>query len=237
VRHAEIITKIGSMIDREADRADPVRAAAVAVSALARDGHLPEIISVIRGDQELLARSASASHRHPLGHDKIMLFNVDHSFQLRLHAWWPCRPPVVESVHHHRFRFATTVLRGGYEMQTFRRASSGIRMIEYRQHASPDGGTWLLDLAGTTYLELTAARKVGTGSSYGLTAADLHRVIIPGDKLCITLFLAVTADSDMSSDTRVYALPDADPPVRMASRPMTEAGYLQLLDAVTAELT
>jgi hypothetical protein len=191
---------------------------------------------MIRNDQSIITQCASTSQRHPLGHDKIMLLNTDPTFRLRLHAWWPDRTPGVEHVHQHRFDFASVVLRGGYEMQVFQVADSGTQMIEYHQYTSPEEKEWRLDAAGPACLQLTATTIMSEGTSYGLTSDDLHRVIVPDDKLCLTLFLAITQETNWSAATRVYAAPREVTPTQLASSALAAENYVQRLEAIMAEL-
>jgi len=166
-----------------------------------------------------------------------MLIDSDPSFRLRIHAWWPDRNAGVEHIHHHRFGFTTTVVRGHYEMQIFQPATSGIEVIEYRQNASEDATHWYLDCAGIAHLRLLTTVKITEGAGYTLTADALHRVLVPRGTLCLTLFLAVIADADLSVDTRVFAPPDSDAPALTKSQPLTADDYRRRLDAITAELT
>ena len=204
---------------------------------LAGGEQLPGIISAIRDDPAAVRRCAAQSLRHPLGHDKIMLIDTDPSFRLRIHAWWPSRTPGAEHVHHHRFGLATTVLRGQYDMQIFQRATSGLQMIEYRQNASADSEEWYLHPAGIAHLRLLTTARVVAGASYTLPPDALHRVIVPRDGLCLTLFLAVVANVDLSVETRVFASPESDAPALVNSPALTEDDYRRRLDAIIGELT
>lgn len=219
---------------------DALHAALKTVDQLASRDRLLGLISTIRDDPVTVRRCAAMSHRHPLGHDKIMLIDTDPAFRLRLHAWWPDRSRSIEHVHHHRFNFATTLVRGEYEMQIFQRSAAGIQMIEmieYRQSSSPDEKEWYLHSAGTTQLRLLTTTRVAEGAGYTLSADALHRVLVPHDKLCITLFLAVITDVDLSQETRVFGLPESPAPTLTMSTALTPDDYRRRLDAIAAELT
>lgn len=215
---------------------DELHHAAEAVSTLAEHTQLLGIVGAIRNDAEAVQHCAALSGRHPLGHDKITLIDMYPSYRLRLHAWWPNRRPGVEHIHHHRFGFATTVVRGHYEMQIYERATSGIQMTEYHQNSTAAAGEWYLNSAGVAYLRLLTTAKVTAGAGYTLTADALHRVVVPRDTLCLTLFLAVIASGDLSTDTRVYAPPESTAPKLTQGRALTPDDYRRLLDAITAEL-
>lgn len=215
---------------------DALRDSSEALSMLADGEQLLGVIGAIRDDPEAVRRCAAQSLRHPLGHDKIMLIDTDASFRLRIHAWWPSRRPGAEHVHHHRFGLATTVLRGQYEMQIFQRAKSGLEMIEYRQYASTDSEEWYLHPAGIAHLRLLTTARVVAGGGYTLTPDALHRVIVPRDGVCLTLFLAVVANVDLSAETRVFASPESAVPALVNSPAFTADDYRRRLDAIIVEL-
>lgn len=216
---------------------DTLRAALKTLAKIAERGRLLGLIDAIRDNPVTVRRCAAMSHRHPLGHDKIMLIDTDPAFRLRLHAWWPDRMPGIEHVHHHRFNFATTLIRGDYEMQIFQRSATGIPMIEYSQSASPDEKEWYLNSAGTAHLRLLTTTEIPEGAGYTLSADALHRVLVPHDKLCLTLFLAVITNADLSTETRVFGLPESPAPALTVSKALTPDDYRRRLDAIAAELT
>lgn len=216
---------------------DALRPAADAVSRLADHGGLLEIIRGVRDDPAAGERYADASLRHPLGHDKIMLLDADSEFQLRVHAWWPDDNPRMEHVHHHRFGFASRVLRGQYEMQIFQPAQAGIPMIQYRQHVNLGGTEWFLEAGQTVHLQLLSTTRVIAGACYTLAPDALHRVIVSPAEPCITLFLAITRYANMSAGTQVFAPADSDAPARSDCHPLTADIYRKKLDAILSELT
>jgi hypothetical protein len=219
-----------------AERSD-LQVTAQIVAGFADHGQLLKLINAIRDDPAAVQRCAAMSGRHPLGHDKIALMDAESSWRLRLHAWWPGRVAGVEHVHHHRFNFSTVMIRGSYEMQIFQKAASGIEMIEYRQHSDPAAGEWYLTSAGAARLQLLAVTSVTERASYSLDANTLHRVLVPPDTLCLTLFLANISNVDLSAETRVFALPEESAPTVKNSQKLTADGYRKRLDAIAAELT
>ena len=154
---------------------DSLRGAADTVFRLARHSYLLDLIQAVRSDAETVEQCAAMSHRHPLGFDKIMLVDANPSFRLRLHAWWPDRSPGIEHIHDHRYDFATAIVRGYYEMQMFRRATTGTQVNEYHQRTSEHDKNWLLDSAGSTHLQMLTTVKVAEGSGYSLAADAMHR--------------------------------------------------------------
>jgi hypothetical protein len=139
-------------------------------------------------------------------------------------------------VRRYRHEMATTVLRGQYQMQLFRRAESGIAMIEYRQRSSADAREWYLDSEGVTHLQLVTTAKIIEGGGYTLTADALHRVVVPPNAICLTMLLAVIADSGMPEQTRVFAAPGASAPTLIRAPALTSDDYRRLLDAVAMEV-
>jgi len=233
---SEAANIVAATLGSGAPGTDRLNAAAGILATLSDRDRLLELIDAIRSNSALVKRCAAASSRHPLGHDKIMLIDHHSSFNLRLHAWWPNRNPGVEHVHHHRFGMATTVLRGQYQMQLFRQAASGTAMIEYRQRSSADAREWYLDSAGVTHLQLLTTAKIIEGEGYTLTADALHRVVIPPGAICLTMFLAVIADSGMPEQTRVFATPGTSAPTLIRASALTADDYRRLLDAVALEV-
>lgn len=234
---SEAASIIAAALSARHEGEDPLRDAAQAVFNLAERSQLLGIIHAIRNDPTAVHRCAALSHRHPLGHDKIMLIDTEPSFNLRMHAWWRERPPSVEHVHHHRFSLATALVRGNYDMQVFQRVPSGIRVVQYRQNSSADATEWYLTPAGTVHLRLLTTAKIAEGVGYTLAADALHRVMVPPGSLCLTLFLAVTENANLSVDTRVFALPGSAAPALIKERKLTADDYRRRLDAITAELT
>jgi endonuclease/exonuclease/phosphatase family metal-dependent hydrolase len=234
---SEAASMLAGAFNPSADKGDDLQAAARVLAQLARRSQLLKIINTIRDDAAIVQHCAAMSGRHPLGHDKITLIDAEASWRLRLHAWWPSRIPGVEHVHHHRFNFSTIMVRGHYQMQTFQRASSGTEMIEYHQRSDTRAGEWYLASAGVAHLQLRAATEITEGVGYSLDADALHRVLVPPDTLCLTLFLAIIANADLSSETRVFALPNETAPAVIKSQTLSADDYRRRLDAIAVELT
>jgi endonuclease/exonuclease/phosphatase family metal-dependent hydrolase len=233
---AEAGIMVAAALNSPSADSDDRQAVAGVVAKLANQGELLKIINAIRDDPAIVRRCAALSGRHPLGHDKLTLIDAESSWRLRLHAWWPSRVPGVEHVHHHRFSFSTFMVRGHYEMQIFQRAALGTEMIEYRQRSNAETREWYLGSAGVAHLQLLATVEINEGSGYSLDSHALHRVVVPRDALCLTLFLAIIADADLSSETRVFALPRETAPAIIKSQTLTEDDYRRRLDAIIAEL-
>jgi endonuclease/exonuclease/phosphatase family metal-dependent hydrolase len=234
---SELVSAVGAELSSSAAGKDDLRATARVVARLAGRKQLLELISEIRDDPAAVRHCAAMSGRHPLGHDKIVLIDAESSWRLRLHAWWPSRAPGVEHVHHHRFNFSTMMVRGHYQMQTFRQAASGTEVFEYRQCSNPVAGEWYLASAGVTHLQSLAVTEITEGVGYSLDSHALHRVLVPRDTLCLTLFLATISNADLSSETRVFAFPGEAAPAIIRSQALTADDYRQRLDVIMAALS
>ncbi len=203
------------------------------VSSLARPGVLAGLLSSLRSDGQLVATCAALSYHHPLGFDKLALIDAEPRFMLRLHAWWPGTVRGLEHVHNHRFGLATSVLAGGYDMELYRLATTGVPMTEYREELSPESADWRLTPRAVRHLRPVAQVRVGAGSGYGLSANTLHRIQVPDGELTVTLFLETLI---VRSTTRVFAEPHQPAPAFMAKHAFDSAGYLRRMDAILGSL-
>jgi hypothetical protein len=237
VKPSEAINLVRSSLAAQKPAHDPLQPASSTVSRLAAHDGLLEIIQSVRRDPGEVERYAHYSLRHPLGHDKIVLLRADSEFELRIHAWWPDGIPRVEHVHHHRFGFASTVLRGQYEMQIFQLSPEGMPMTRYDQRTSANPWGWRLQAEETVPLQLLSTSQVVTGAGYTLSPEALHRVTVPPRELCLTLFLAVTGNADMSAGTKIFTVPGSTIQSQTPARPFTAAAYASRLDSLITELT
>ena len=210
--------------------------AVAVVSLLAYSGRIAEFLCAIRDTPALVKHCAPMSHRHPLGFEKIMLIDAQPQFFLRMHAWRPGGEPGVEHVHNHRFMMATAVLRGCYDLQIFQPCRLGMPMVEYRETTGPDGRTWCLDNIGIRHLRLLTSARVSRGGGYALAADALHRVRVPGDTLCITLFLGALASAGVAPQTRVFAAPGNGAPAQTQMKPFSGDEYRRRLDKIAEDL-
>jgi hypothetical protein len=210
-------------------------AAIAKTTELARPSHLVEMLRLLRDSRQAAAGCARQSYRHPLGFHALMLIDGTPEFDLRLHAWWPARQPGADHVHDHRFAFASTIVRGGYEMQIFRPDPVGTPMLEYSESGGAREG-WELRPVGPARLSLLTTLTLETGSSYALRADTLHRVSVPPGRLCVTLLLR-TALNATRPTTRVFARPGDKVAALAPLRTMTSNEYRWHLGALIRELT
>jgi hypothetical protein len=203
------------------------------MSALARPRQLSELLRSLRASPQIAAECATKSYKHPLGFDKILLIDSYPAFKLRLHAWWPGNDPSTPHVHDHRYGLASTIVRGEYHMQLFQRDQSGNPMTEYREVYTGGQSGWNLETIGNARLQRLASVSFYAGSSYAIAASALHRIIVPPDAMCVTLFLETLS---AESSTHVFAEPGIAVPPVTPMRTLTSDGYEQRLDAVLGAL-
>lgn len=209
---------------------DRSRASALqVVSVLSQPARLVEFLESLRTSQQRIADCARISYRHPLGFDRIVLIDSEPAYMLRIHVWWPAGTRGVEHVHNHRFGFASSIVHGGYEMEIFRPDRTGFMMDEYEESLTSGRADWKLASRGARHLRLMTNARLFPGSSYWIAADTLHRITVPVDSCCITLFL-VTAI--VGSTTQVFAEPGSVPPSLTRKNPMTSNDYNRRLDAL-----
>jgi hypothetical protein len=184
-------------------------------------------------DGSAIKSCASLSYQHPLGFEKLTLIDARPVFVLRLHAWWPRHEPSLEHVHNHRFGLASVVLIGGYDMQVFQADRSGTQVREYRESSRPCDTTWRLDSVGTAQLRLLTSTRVIQGSGYALAADVLHKITVPPDRLCVTLFLETAS---VVSATHVFVPQGSTSPANTSKQTLTGDDYRRRLAALAAEL-
>jgi hypothetical protein len=201
-------------------------------ASLAQQPQLSRLLQARHDDVKSAAQLAGQSYLHPLGFHKLMLLSHAPSFEVRINVWWPGGTRGVDHVHNHRFAFASTIVRGGYDMQIFQVGRTGALVREYRETASPEGG-WRLRSQGTAHLRMMGSTRLEQGSSYALPADVLHRVAVPPDMLCITLLLRTAL---AGSETSVFAGPQNAIPAVIPVQPMSIGEYRLQIRALLAEL-
>jgi hypothetical protein len=230
---AEAASMLHDTFDELSPRDNATDLAVQSVSSLAQPRVLAGLLSSLRSDTQVIAGCAAGSYHHPLGFDKLALIDAEPRFMLRLHAWWPGVVRGVEHVHNHRFGLATSVVAGGYDMEVYRLATTGVPMDEYREELSPGRADWRLTPRGVRHLRPVASVRIGAGSGYGLAANTLHRVLVPRGELCVTLFLETLI---VRSTTRVFAERHRPAPAFTQKQAFDSAGYLQRVDAILSAL-
>lgn len=208
---------------------DMLDKALATVTVLAQPSILGGLLGSLRASVRAVDGCAALSYHHPLGFDKLALIDAEPQFMLRLHAWWPGRTRGVEHVHNHRFGLATSIVRGGYEMQIYRPARTGRRMVEYREGLSPGTADWKLKPGNAAHLQLITRIRLSKGAGYALPANTLHRLVVAPGTLCVTLFLETQI---VGSKTKVFAEADQAAPAFTPKHALSSDVYLRRLDAV-----
>jgi hypothetical protein len=201
-------------------------------ASLAQQPQLSRLLQARHDDVRSAAELAGQSYLHPLGFHKLMLLKHPPLFEVRINVWRPGGIRGVDHVHNHRFAFASTIVRGGYDMQTFQAGRTGALVREYRETASPEAG-WLLHPQGTAHLRMMSSTRLEQGSSYALPADVLHRVAVPPDILCITLLLRTAL---AGSETSVFAGPENAIPTTIPVQPMSSREYRRQISALLTEI-
>jgi hypothetical protein len=161
------------------------------VATLSGKPQLAVLLRSLLADRDWMAVAAAQSYAHPLGFDKLALVTPrGFNYQLSLHVWWPEQVQIVEDIHNHRFAFASAVLKGVLEMQTFERAEDGIPMQEYQSSPGDRVGISQFRHVGDASLSCTSISRMPAGSVYYLSSCTVHRIATASaDELTATLFL------------------------------------------------
>ncbi len=225
---------LGNLLQTARSEDATQRAALEAVSLLASAERIPALLSSLHSSPQDLNDRTILSYRHALGFDKLTLIDAAPLFVLRMHVWWPERDRGTEHVHDHRFVLASAILRGGYEMDIFTPDAGGEPMSEFREQMSDPTADWRLYPVGPAHLRLLSTTRLIQGVSYAQAADTLHRITVAPGTLCLTLFLETAA---VGSTTRIFSAERINHSVTVPKQTLTTEEYLQLLNAVLAELT
>lgn len=166
-----------------------------------------DIVRSVCADENLMASCGRRATEHPLGFDKYVLYSVG-SYALRLHIWWPGQERVREHIHNHRFSFASAVILGGMNVESYRPSSDGATYVRY-QETRDIGRFYAYQPRGQLGVGLSALHSLGPGSSYYLGANEYHRVQAPDQGLSATLFVGLSHDR---STTDILVNVDQRPP-------------------------
>ncbi|WP_053927283.1 hypothetical protein [Streptomyces chattanoogensis] len=234
-------------------------AAREAIARLARPDTLGPLVRRLSAGDHDLAGCTRLSYRHVLGFDKLLLLGGAPRYMLRVHFWHGGTAPAPEDIHNHRCAIASAVVRGRVRMECYEPVAdervtdaaprtaapgtaapgAGVPAIAYRETIDGPGGAWRLRRVGEARLRLVRDERYAAGSSYGLDARALHRVV--SEEPTVTLFLETAAQRTV---TDVYVRTDApvrngggagrpDPPPKT---PLPPAAYLAELDALARSL-
>lgn len=210
------------------------QAALSLVSALCRPGECLALLTSLVSSSSRAADAAAISYHHPLGFDRLTLIDGRPAFLLRIHIWRPMAARGAEHIHNHRFGFASGILYGGYDTQVYAHRADGDEMDEYREGNVGATADWQLERRGTSRIRLVSATRLTRGSSYLLPADTLHRVDVPSDAACATLFLET---SSVSATTTVLTEPSTQAPGLTHKEPFSVRTYRDHLTAVIGHLT
>ncbi|ARF58744.1 hypothetical protein [Streptomyces gilvosporeus] len=223
-------------------------AARAVIALLARPDTLgPLVRRLSAGDQDL-TDCTRLSYRHVLGFDKLLLLGGAPRYMLRVHLWHGGAGPAPEDIHNHRCAIASAVVRGRVRMECYEPVAhdpadgpppgawgDGLPAVAYRETIDGPGGAWRLHHVGAARLRLTGDERFGAGSSYGLDARALHRVV--SEEPTVTLFLETAAQravTDVFAPVRSNGgAGRPDPPPKT---PLATAAYLAELDALARSL-
>lgn len=137
------------------------------------------------------------SFLHPNGFDKLVLVSGNH-FNIRLHNFHP--PQVMqpaETVHNHKWEFASSVLSGGYTASTFD-VNCG---DEERLHYTYTSGVGM-ELNGSSNITLTQTESLVAGDSYFMPNNRFHSIESVNADGCLTLMMTGLTDE---TSTNVYS--------------------------------
>ena len=207
------------------------------VSMLSGKAQLAATLRSLLADRQWVALAAAQSYAHPLGFDRLTLLSPrSYDCQLSLHVWWPDQETTVEDIHNHRFSFASVVLDGALEMQTFEHANDSVPMEEYQATPGNKVGISQFRHVGDASLDCTLNSRMPAGSGYYLSSRTLHRIMTSSDtELTATLFLRgpiMQPSTAVFSDPSIRHRPDIARPT-MAPQSFGErvASYLEALEA------
>lgn len=95
-------------------KTDDVESLRVVTSVFADKALVKSIVDSILQDEEALAGIAARSYPHPIGFDKLVLFDdKDTGFKFRLHIYWRGNQrAAMERTHLHRFEMASAIVTG-----------------------------------------------------------------------------------------------------------------------------
>ena len=133
---------------------------------------------------QTLGNLVEKSYLHPNGFDKMVLISGEH-FNLRLHNFHPrsvMKP--AESIHNHKWEFASSVLSGGYTAQEFDVHEGDIDKYHYR-YAKGEG----IKYVSPDKVSLTKEYQVAPGHSYFMPSDVFHSIRRINDGGCVTVMM------------------------------------------------
>jgi hypothetical protein len=153
-------------------------------------------VSLILGNEKLLNELCHRSFLHPTGIIKIIMTEENyHSFSTRLHIWpngnrYP-QNTNYESIHDHRWDFASNILAGTFRKRLFEvNPSSGLD-VKSRMLLGGNSNeklNYVKELDNTKICEIFET-ELSVGDSYFQCAHALHLIAPVSDEFSATIFL------------------------------------------------
>jgi fructose-1,6-bisphosphatase/inositol monophosphatase family enzyme len=102
-------------------RKDDIESLRMITSTFADKALVKKIVESIIADDNALASIASKSYPHPIGFDKLVLYDDPTGFKFRLHIYWRGNQrAAMERMHLHRFEMASAIVTGELTNHTWR---------------------------------------------------------------------------------------------------------------------
>lgn len=155
------------------------------VTLLATD-EAASTVEALLGGAASLDDVASRSYAHPNGFRKLVIALAEDGTKLRLHHW-PQGDVETSNAHNHRWAFASAIVAGRVRSALLAIGEKGETVERYRFEPSHPGGRYTLSPAGTGALSTTSVAEFGPGSTYALSAEQLHRVRADPNTLSLVL--------------------------------------------------
>jgi hypothetical protein len=138
------------------------------------------------GDGAQLADVASRSYAHPNGFRKLVLALPEDGTRMRVHHW-PRGDMGPSNVHNHRWAFASAIVAGRLSSALFTIGEKGEAVEKYRFEPSHPGSQYVLSRAGNGHILTTGVAEFGPGSTYALSANQLHQVCAEPNTLSLVI--------------------------------------------------
>ncbi|MBX9585805.1 MAG: hypothetical protein K2X50_00975 [Gammaproteobacteria bacterium] len=142
----------------------------------------------INCDKGYLEKIACNSYLHENGFYKINLY-TSNDFTIRFHIW-EHSVEIKETLHDHRWFFASTVLNGSLKSEIWQYSPSA-QASEYDEYLYIDKNTNPIRI-GSSRVEYVKTVVRNAGEKYTLSPDVLHRIISSGSEMTATLFCRST---------------------------------------------
>lgn len=170
---------------------------------LAAPENLPQLISAILHNEKASEKMLKESYYHQNGFDKIVLLSGK-DFKLRLHHFHarPGHAPM-ENIHDHRWAFASSIIRGGFNMHLFEEHPDGEEeRTLHNYHSAKVDQKYATEEIGKRRLKVIERLQYVAGDSYIMLPDELHSIIHIPNQEAITLIM--TGNNERST-CKLYA--------------------------------